>query len=176
MLFPASKIWPTAIWTSGSRGFRNAPCWAWAMASSQRFGSRAEDGAAEHRERLAGLLVGVAGLLGLRFRARRVSGREQGPGELGAGQVELGVDLEGLAELGLRLLGARGGEERFAARQVGEPAGRTRLHGLVGGGESGHAILDAGLGARQSGERAHARGRGLDRLLGVGQRVMAGAA
>jgi hypothetical protein len=51
----------------------------------------------------------------------------------------------------------------------GRPRCWDRLHGFVGGGESGHAVLHAGLGAREGGLGAHARGRGLDRLLRVRQ-------
>jgi hypothetical protein len=121
MLFPASKIWPTAIWTSGSRGFRNAPCWAWAIASSQRLGSRAGR-RAEHGERLAGSSGRrrwpSSPPLPRRPRRRRRAGPRRAWYERGGAWDR----ARGPCGTRLRLLRARSGEERLAARQVGKSA------------------------------------------------------
>ena len=99
---------PTADLHHGLRGFRNAPCCAWAIASPHFFGSRrgSRGRAPRTPRRTAGR---PPGLLAPPSPPRRPCPGRAAPRPAGRAPVELGIELQGLAERGFRFRRPAGG-------------------------------------------------------------------
>ena len=172
---PASKMRPTSTWTTGLRGFRNAPCCACAIASPHFLASPARIAVPSAANASPDRASALRRLARDRLRLGRLALGEQRPGQLDAGRGR-GAG-RGTAPCGPRLRRPRRGRRRAAPRRARHARRRwwrppaiafSALATAAG------ALLRPRLRARQHGERRR-RGLRLRRLLRVLQRVRAGA-